>query len=344
MDEGVPYRTLLGQGVGIDPELCVFNILHKNDQQLSLYLQQRVKVEGPNDCDLICSVVGRFVVELSLSKFGNFLVSRCLEVGGADNVANYSESIRGRALEMALDQYGCHPLQKFIDVAGLAVKETIIEELIDHVSTLTQKSSGHVWSKLLATPNPPEFYRRLSETGKRHWDRIARDETGSLIVQSILEKWPEADKSCIGEEALGSLSSLAKSQWGSFVVLHLVEHCAERFRSAILKDAVQLTLDQFGVKAVDKAFRRERNLSPFALHSYVEGICSQRDPETHRPVITTAALLSNGVALLSNIYDHPHITTGDRNLIALVLLRSTAELEQSQCGQRVLAMIDSQRS
>lgn len=73
-------------------------------------------------------------------------------------------------------------------------------------------------NQLLASPNPPTFYRRLSETGAGHWTAISRDETGSLIVQSVLENWAEADKSAIGVECGNNLAGLATSQWGSLCV------------------------------------------------------------------------------------------------------------------------------
>lgn len=80
---------------------------------------------------------------------------------------------------------------------------------------MTQKNSGHVWSKLLATMNPPSFYERLSTTGAGSWATIAKEETGSLVVQSILESWEGAYSSSIAVDCERDIVGLATSQWGS---------------------------------------------------------------------------------------------------------------------------------
>lgn len=91
--------------------------------------------------------------------------------------------------------------------------------LLPHPATLTLKNSGHVWSKLLAAPNPPSFYKSLSATGSGRWSTVAKDETGSLIVQSVLENWQDASESEIARDCENDLPRLAVTQWGSFVAL-----------------------------------------------------------------------------------------------------------------------------
>ena len=61
------------------------------------------------------------------------------------------------------------------------------------------------------------------------------------------------------------------------VVLHLVEHRHETFRNRILADSQRLSLDHFGAKAVEKAFRRERGLTPDIIREFVTSLCSDKD-------------------------------------------------------------------
>jgi hypothetical protein len=56
-------------------------------------------------------------------------------------------------------------------------------------------------------------------TGSQHWDEIARDETGSLLVQSILENWRAVEDSEIVADCLDNFVECANSQWGSFSML-----------------------------------------------------------------------------------------------------------------------------
>ncbi|KAL8276439.1 hypothetical protein RQP46_011141 [Phenoliferia psychrophenolica] len=336
--EPINYRALLEQDIDVDPEVFIRRIHETNDQQCSLYLQQRLKVDDPARRADICRAVSLTVVDLALNKFGNFLVSRCLEYGGRPVLEDYAAAFQGNILRLAMDQYGCHPLQKLQECGDQSTKDMIIEEMIGHVETLTQKSAGHVWSKLLASSNPPSFYRRLSETGAGCWTAIARDETGSLIVQSVLENWAEADKSAIGIECGQNLAGLATSQWGSFVVLHLVEHRAEHFHTKILADSVRLSLDHFGAKAVEKAFRRDRHLSSEAVHDFVTAICSDKDGR--RPTVIDVALHATGAQLLVLFFHAPYIPRKDRDTLARTVWAHAAILDQNQFGQKILGLAE----
>ena len=65
------------------------------------------------------------------------------------------------------------------------------------------------------TPNAPAFYRRMSESGTGQWSDIAKNETGSLILQSVLENWKGVGLSVIASELLRDLDGIAVTQWGS---------------------------------------------------------------------------------------------------------------------------------
>lgn len=73
---------------------------------------------------------------------------------------------------------------------------------MNHTETFTNKPCSHVWNKLLATVEAPAsaFYRKLSETGTGEWAEIARNDSGSLIVQGLLENWNSVGKSAVAKE------------------------------------------------------------------------------------------------------------------------------------------------
>lgn len=143
--------------------------------------------------------------------------------------------------------------------------------------------------------NPPAFYERLSATGAGSWAHIAKEETGSLVVQSILESWDGAYSSSIASDCERDIVGLATSQWGSFVLLQsvtrvsllhrrlmkllieararsLIEHGSHSFRNRVVEPSPLLSLDHFGAKAAEKAFK-SGTISPAAITAYVDAIC-----------------------------------------------------------------------
>jgi hypothetical protein len=55
----------------------------------------------------------------------------------------------------------------------------------------------------------------MSESGTGQWSDIAKNETGSLILQSVLENWKGVGLSVIASELLRDLDGIAVTQWGS---------------------------------------------------------------------------------------------------------------------------------
>jgi hypothetical protein len=66
------------------------------------------------------------------------------------------------------------------------------------------KSAGHVWAKLLSLTRSPSFAGQVVNNNCGLWSLIARDEVGSLVVQSILENWEDGQK--VQSNAIGSSS------------------------------------------------------------------------------------------------------------------------------------------
>lgn len=60
---------------------------------------------------------------------GNFLVSRCIEAADAATIRLYSDQFETRYLELSLDPFGCHVVQKLLDRCDRVTKNTIIDEL-----------------------------------------------------------------------------------------------------------------------------------------------------------------------------------------------------------------------
>lgn len=72
-------------------------------------------------------------------------------------------------------------------------------------------------------------------------------------------------------EILQSVTTIAKGQWGNWVIQHILEHGAPQDRATvtqkILEDAVNLSLDQYASKVVEKTLRMAALLSSSSLTS-----------------------------------------------------------------------------
>lgn len=87
---------------------------------------------------------------LFLSRFGNWAIQRCLEAAGSiEERRQVVDCMRGRVVELAMNCYGCHVLQKALD-SEEELRLIIVNELLegDPSQTLVNKHASHVWSKV----------------------------------------------------------------------------------------------------------------------------------------------------------------------------------------------------
>ncbi|GAA5890066.1 hypothetical protein JCM5296_004759 [Sporobolomyces johnsonii] len=322
-NEQINYRVLLETDSAIDDEAFVRRILVQNDQQCSLFLQQRVRRTTPENREKLCEAVGELLLELSFSKFGNFLVSRCLDAGDLKLAQSYSNLAVGHFLELALDPFGCHVVQKLIDCGDKATKERVIEELMLHPTTLTQKNAAHVWNRLLTTPNPPAFYQRLAAMGQGTWADVVRDDGGSLIVQHVLEGWPEAYGSAIAKEVLEGVEKVAKTACGSFVLSQFLERNALPFRAKVMELAPRLSTDNFGAKIVERCFKMGRVARP-VVADFVEAITSH-EGDSHPPLLAIASH-ATGAQLLSHLLSSALVTSSEKSTLARCIVANRSKL------------------
>ncbi|SCV67297.1 BQ2448_5943 [Microbotryum intermedium] len=296
--EHINYRALLENETDIDDEAFVRRVINQNDQQCSLFLQQRVR---STSSDLrrrsLFNAVSKHLLPLAVSKFGNFLVSRCLEYGGSELASMFTQRLKGRFLELALDHAGCHVVQKLLDYGGQVTKTLVVNEMMDQPMTLTSKNACHCWNRLLSTVNPPEFYEGLARTGRGLWAEITKEEGGSLVCQHTLEDWAAAHTSVIARELYDSMEQIAKSSCGSFVLSTLLDRNALPCRAKLMDLAPGLALDSFGAKVLEKAIRTGK-IQAHAVATFVELICRPRS-NGRAPVLVDVASHANGAQLIN---------------------------------------------
>lgn len=196
--EPLNYRRLLDRNVTCDWKYIVDKIVCNNDQQASIFLQQKLKVGTPEQkYDIVEAIVAQ-AYPLMVNRFGNFLVQRCFEHGTPEQVIKIAVAIRGNTLNLSMDPFGCHVVQKAFDSVPEDYKAIMVHELLRRIpETVIHRYACHVWQKLFElrwTESPPQIMKFVNDALRGMWHEVALGETGSLVVQNIFENCLEEDK------------------------------------------------------------------------------------------------------------------------------------------------------
>lgn len=192
------YRRLLDRNMSCNWKYIVDKIICNNDQQASIFLQQKLKVGTPEQKYEIVEAIIAQAYPLMINRFGNFLVQRCFEHGTPEQVIAIAGAIRGNTLTLSMDPFGCHVVQKAFDCVPEEYKATMVHELLRRIpETVIHRYACHVWQKLFElrwADSPPQIMRYVNEALRGMWHEVALGETGSLVVQNIFENCMEEDK------------------------------------------------------------------------------------------------------------------------------------------------------
>ncbi|KAI0053414.1 ARM repeat-containing protein [Auriscalpium vulgare] len=267
-NEPINFLSLLHPSSAPPYPLFVSRIIKSSDQQASIFLQQKLKVADTEERGKIIDAICAKGFEMMAHRFGNWAVQRCLEAASSlEERRKIVQCMRGRVVELASNCYGCHVLQKALDCEE-EVRLLIVSELLlgDPAQTLVNKHASHVWSKIMeltwTAPAPPIFaYVNQSLKGK--WASLACHETGSLVVQHAFENLEDSAKDGIVDELLnqgaGVFSEVAKNQWGSYCIQHILEHGSAQHRQMALDHIIggllEFATHEQGSKSVTKALK-----------------------------------------------------------------------------------------
>ncbi|KAI0713113.1 ARM repeat-containing protein [Cerioporus squamosus] len=336
--EPINFLSLLHPSSAPPYDLFVARIIKSSDQQASIFLQQKLKVADAEErgkiVDAICGKgfemmahrcvstwSGPHTLLLSLVKVRNWAVQRCLEAtSSVEERRKIVACMRGRVVELATNCYGCHVLQKALDCEE-EVRLLIVSELLlgDPAQTLVNKHASHVWSKIMelswTAPAPPIFaYVNKSLKGK--WASLACHETGSLVVQHAFENLEDSAKDGIVDEILNQgpivFGEVAKNQWGSYCIQHILEHGSPRHREMalehILGGLLEYATNEQGIKSITKALKEG---GKDTLDRIIKRMCEPAK-SARRAMIVDLALSVTGSQLIASVLPNSirgHIVT-----------------------------------
>ncbi|KAL7937504.1 armadillo-type protein [Trichoderma chlorosporum] len=335
--EPLNYRRLLDRNVNCNWKYIVDKIVCNNDQQASIFLQQKLKVGTPEQKYEIVEAIVAQAYPLMVNRFGNFLVQRCFEHGTPEQVIKIAEAIRGNTLNLSMDPFGCHVVQKAFDSVPEEYKAIMVHELLRRIpETVIHRYACHVWQKLFElrwTESPPQIMKFVNESLRGMWHEVALGETGSLVVQNIFENCLEEDKRPCIEEVLANIDIVAHGQFGNWCIQHICEHGAPPDRSRaidhVIRYAAEYSTDQFASKVVEKCLKIG---SAEFLGRYLDRVCEGRRDRTRIPLIDIASD-QYGNYLIQWILNNA--SPQHREMVAAHIRKHMVSLRGSKFGSRV---------
>ncbi|KAL2205283.1 Pumilio-family RNA binding repeat protein [Sarocladium strictum] len=335
--EPLNYRRLLDRNVNCNWKYIVDKIVCNNDQQASIFLQQKLKVGTPEQKYEIVEAIVAQAYPLMVNRFGNFLVQRCFEHGTPEQVIKIAEAIRGHTLNLSMDPFGCHVVQKAFDSVPEDYKAVMVNELLRRIpETVIHRYACHVWQKLFElrwTESPPQIMKYVNESLQGMWHEVALGETGSLVVQNIFENCLEDDKRPCIEEVLANIDIVAHGQFGNWCIQHICEHGGPPDRSRaidhVIRYAAEYSTDQFASKVVEKCLKIGGG---DFLGRYLDRVCEGRRDRTRIPLIDIASD-QYGNYLIQWILNNA--TPQHRESVAAHIRKHMVSLRGSKFGSRV---------
>ncbi|THV05726.1 ARM repeat-containing protein [Dendrothele bispora CBS 962.96] len=349
--EPINFLSLLHPSSSPPYHSFVSRIIKSSDQQASIFLQQKLKVADGAERNKIVDAICARGFEMMAHRFGNWAVQRCLEAASsAEERKKIISCMRGRIVELATNCYGCHVLQKALDCEE-DIRLLIVSELLlgDPAQTLVNKHASHVWSKIMelswTAPAPPIFsYVNKSLKGK--WAALACHETGSLVVQHAFENLEDSAKDGIVDELLNQglavFSEVAKNQWGSYCIQHILEHGSEKHRQMTLDHLIggllEFATNEQGYKSITKALKED---GKDMLDRVIKRMCEPAK-SSRRAMIVDLALSVTGSQLIASVL--PTADKDQRALLYECIRGHIVTLRGCKTGSKVIWLFDRMRA
>lgn len=259
------------------------------------------------------------------------------------------EKMRRHVIQLSCDRFGCHVMQKAVDKLDQNLVISLIDALLESIpDTITHPFSCHVWQRIFEVKwlnSPPPIMKSVQNSLFGQWAQIANDESGSLVVQCILEHCNEIDKAPIVTEIFVCTLDIARGQWGNWVIQHLLDHGTasdqHHIMQIVLENAALMSIDQYASKVVEKCVKgmSKKNLLRFIeIITEVPSDGRFHNANPSNPPILRMMNHQYGNYVLQNVLgiSEPQ----QRNSCVKMLIPHLNVLRGSKYGQRVSAICE----
>ncbi|KLO20091.1 ARM repeat-containing protein [Schizopora paradoxa] len=347
VNEPINFLSLLHPSSSPPYPLFVSRIVKSSDQQASIFLQQKLKVADEKERAKIIDAICTRGTEMMSHRFGNWAVQRCLEAASSsEERRKIAACMKGNVVELATNCYGCHVLQKALDCEE-DIRLLIVSELLlgDPAKTLINKHASHVWSKIMEltwTPPAPPIFAYVNQALQGKWASLACHETGSLVVQHAFENLEDSAKDGIIDELLKRgpdvFAEVAKNQWGSYCIQHILEHGSEKHRELaldhLLAGLLEFSTNEQGFKSITKALKEGNKAT------YDKFVNRMRECPLggRRAIIVDLALSTTGSQLIATVL--PNIDKEQRTALYDAIRGHIVTLRGCKTGSKIIWLFD----
>lgn len=229
------------------------------DQHGSRFIQQKLESASPDDRDAILRQALTEAQRLMTDVFGNYVVQKLLDHGGANAVKLIAAELEGRMLVLSLHMYGCRVVQKALEVLEPGARSVLVRELDGHVLKCIRDQNGnHVIQKCVELVEP-ESVQFIVDSVHGQAVQLAGHSYGCRVVQRILEHGAPSQKAPIMVEIMSCITDLIKDQYGNYVIQHVVEHGTREERSIIMNlvrgEVCDLSQHKFASNVVERCLQ-----------------------------------------------------------------------------------------
>lgn len=324
-------------------QLIVGKIVSDNDQQASIFLQQKLKGGSEDIRESIISAVTELCTPLVTNRFGNFLVQRCIEYASAAQRSNLVQRMVGHMKDLSVDIFGCHVVQKALDFTDDdELKRQLVDDLLESVDeTINHKYACHVWQRVFELDKgmrSPHFMQSVIDSLRGRWLEISSSESGSLVIQTMVQNctYEELALNNALDEISSAVKSLAVSRWGSWVVRQLCSMTGsggDAIRSLVYEElSSDLTfygLDYSACRVLETIVQSDESKDGALRKRYVDWLV-----KGSRPPLVGLSRDSNGHVIVIAL-----LQAGVREPLETVIKKHYVTLRSSKFGTKVCRMV-----
>uniref|UniRef100_A0A914IH57 PUM-HD domain-containing protein n=1 Tax=Globodera rostochiensis TaxID=31243 RepID=A0A914IH57_GLORO len=276
------------------------------------------------------------VRQLMADEFGHYVIEKFFEYGTDDQKAQLVDALRGHVLELALQMYGSYMIRKALNTVDKASQIEIIEELTPRscvIRCIKDQYGAYVMNMIIELIEPQRLQfvvdAILSSPSDSQVASLSLHEYGSRVIRHVLEHCAEQQKRPVLEQLLDNVPTLITDKHGSFVIQLVLEHGRPEDRERIVRSL-------------------HEKVTCLSLHKYgnlvVQRILEHCTEQQKRPVLEQ--LLDNVPSLVADQYGNyviqyvvEHGRPEDRERIVRCLHENVPTLVTDQYGSYVIELV-----
>ncbi|KAL6839756.1 hypothetical protein ACP4OV_030444 [Aristida adscensionis] len=220
------------------------------------------------------------ILELSLQMYGCRVVQKVLDVVDMDRKIDIVHELKNCVLKCIADQNGNHVIQKCIECVPEDRIPFVIGPILSQIFLLCTHQYGcRVIQRVLEHCHDPATQNTIMEEIVQHTSRLTDDKFGNYVVQHVLQHGKPEERSSIIQKLSGQVVILSKQKFASNVIEKCLTFGTPEERDGLIGEIIssgqtfqELMKDQFGNYVVQRVLQTcddkylEMILSSIKLH------------------------------------------------------------------------------